>query len=292
MSVDVLQEKIRALKNPIIVSFEPTPDVIPRFLTEESPSIVKNRDVFCRGILDALKGMVPGVKFSLPCFLSPGVDGLSLLSALLSYARELGYYVLLDGIPDSWGVAGQELAASVFGDNAVYPCDGAVLNGYCGTDAITPWLPWCKEGKKSLFILTKSPNRSSVEIQDLLFGGRLVHTAMADMIGRWSGEVRSKSGYGSVGAVVGAPYAEVLKTLRAKYSRMFMLVTEIDSHRAGPKGYQNAFDRLGHGAAVCAGDYILNAWNKEDSDGRDYAEQAVAAVERLKKNIGKHITIL
>lgn len=72
--------------------------------------------------------------------------------------------------------------------------------------------------------MVKTSNRSSVEVQDLLTGGRLVHTAMADLVSRWGSDLYGKCGYSQVAAVVGASYPQVLKSLRAKYDRMFFLV--------------------------------------------------------------------
>ena len=36
MSIDVLQEKIRVLKNPTMVGLDPTPEVVPGYLLEEA----------------------------------------------------------------------------------------------------------------------------------------------------------------------------------------------------------------------------------------------------------------
>ena len=126
-------------------------------------------------------------------------------------------------------------------------------------DSIKPFLPYCRDGGKSLFILVKTSNRSSVEVQDLLSGGRLVHTAMADLVNRWGGELWGKYGYSQVAAVVGAPYPEILRSLRAKYDRMFFLVPGYGAQGGTAKSVQHAFDRFGHGAVVCAARSILGA---------------------------------
>ena len=68
-----------------------------------------------------------------------------------------------------------------------YPCDAVTINGYLGGDSVNPFLALLPGRGKSLFVLVKTSNRSSVEVQDLLTGGRLVHTAMADLVNRWGG---------------------------------------------------------------------------------------------------------
>lgn len=53
-----------------------------------------------------------------------------------------------------------------------------------------------------------------------------------------------------------------------------------------------AFDKLGRGAVVCAGPMITCAWKQQESDGQDFAEQALSAVEKLRKNLMRYITVL
>lgn len=291
MSIDVLQERIRRFKNPTVLSLEPGPDAIPCFLLEEHPTRAQALEAYCRGLLDGLKELVPGVKFSLPCFAALGSEGIAVLERTMSLAKELEYYVILEGLSGDWGIPAEAAATGVFGEDTYYPCDGAIINGYCGSDGVKPYLPYCKEGR-SLFVLVKSPNRSAVEIQDLLSGSRLVHTAMADLVNRWGADLYGKYGYSQVAAVVGASHSEALTALRAKYDRTFFLVTGLEHPRVGSKNCQYAFDRFGHGAAVCAGPYILEAWRSQGSDGRDYIQQAQEAARKLRKNLGNYVQIM
>lgn len=307
MSIDVLQEKIRTMKNPTVVGLDPTPDVVPAFLLEEArqgaaptPQSVANAyGRFCREILDSLHDLVPAVKVQDACFSVLGAAGVAAMQEVLAYARDLGYYVVLDSMRGDMPDTAQVFATGVFGTvdeagegYAPYPCDAVTLNGYLGGDSIRPFLPYCKAGK-SVFVLVKTSNRSSVEVQDLLSGGRLVHTAMADLVSRWGMDLYGKYGYSQVAAVVGATYPEVIRSLRAKYDRMFFLVPGYGAQGGSAKSVQYAFDRFGHGAAVCASRSILGAWKKDgESDGRDFARLAAEAAEKMKKSIGKYCVIM
>lgn len=291
MSIDVLQGKIRELRNPILLDLAPEPELIPGYIMEQASSIAEGYEMFCNGLLDGMKETLAGVRVCLPGFLPLGGVGIEVMSRLLAYAKELGYYVILDGIPDCWGSTGQNIAKSVFGEHSVFPCDGVILNGYCGTDAIKPWLSYM-DGGKSVFVLTKSPNRSSVEVQDLWLGGRSVHTAMVDLINRWGGDRHGKYGYDPVGAVIGAPHGEVAKELRSRYSRVFFLLTGVDERGANASSCQHAFDRLGYGAAVCIGAELMGAWKNGEEQGADYVARAAQAAQQFKKRLNKYITIL
>ena len=54
----------------------------------------------------------------------------------------------------------------------------------------------------------------------------------------------------------------------------------------------NAFDRLGHGAVVCAGPTITMAWKLNEAAEETYLDQAKSAVERMKKNLTRYTTVL
>lgn len=307
MSIDVLQEKIRVLKNPTMLGLDPTPDVMPEHLLQESrtalgisPEAVANAYVrFCCELLDGLKDLIPGVKVQRACFDVLGAPGVAAMQEVLQYAGKLGYYVLLDSMWGDVGRSAELYASSVFGTVEmagpgcqVYPCDAVTLNAYLGSDGVKPFLPYCRDAGKSLFVFVKTSNRSSVEVQDLLSGGRLVYTAMADLVSRWGTALYGKSGYSQVAAVVGATYPEALRSLRAKYDRMFFLVPGYGAQGGSAKSAQCAFDRFGHGAAVCAARSILGAWKRAGTDGSDYVACAVGAAEKMKKDFGKYVTIM
>ena len=174
----------------------------------------------------------------------------------------------------------------------MYPCDALVISGYLGSDVIKPFLPYCKKGKKDLFVVVRTANKSASELQDLLAGSRNVHIAAADHVNRYGADTAGKFGYTQVGVLAAASSADSLRTLRSKYPRLFLLLDGFDYPNANAKICSNAFDKFGHGAAACSGSGIVSAWKDAESDGRDYLEHAKAAAERMKKNLTRYITFL
>ena len=290
MSIDLLHSKIRKLKNPSVIDFGIKPEYLPPHLATEEGSELGGYVRFCREIMLALKGFVPGVRFSFGAFALHGPEGLRVLQTLLTEAGEMGYYVLLDSpeILSPWSA--DRTADMIFGASA-YPCDALVFSGYIGSDAIKPFVPYCKEGK-SVFVVVRSPNRSASELQDLLSGSRLVHTAATEMVNRFAEQLPGKSGYAQMGAAASAGSPDSLRNLRLKYNRLFLLVDGLDYPGGNAKNCSYAFDRFGYGAAVCAGPSVTAAWRDAESNGSDYVEQAVQAAERMKKNLTRYITIL
>lgn len=289
MSVDVLQTRIRKMKNPAMVNLTMDPSELPPQLLEGGAAA--GYGTFCRELLQALKGIVPAVRISFTPFALLGSDGLGVLSDVLRAAAQLGYYVALEA-PQilSPGMAAMT-ARMLFGEDSAFPCDGLIVNGYLGSDIVKPFLASCKEGK-DLFCVVRSSNKSAPEIQDLLTGSRLVHAAAADLYNRFTDKSVGKSGYARLAIMAGAGSAESLRTLRAKYPRLFILVDDLDYPGCNAKICSNAFDKFGHGAVCCSGYGITLAWKNAGSDGQDYVDQAVAAAERMRNNLTRYTTVL
>ena len=183
------------------------------------------------------------------------------------------------------------VAASVFGEDSAYPCDGLILEGYLGSDVVKPFLSACKKGK-DIFCVVRTSNKSAPEIQDLLTGSRLVHAAAADLYYRFTGDCMGKSGYSRVAVMAGANSADSLRQLRAKYPKLFLLVDDLDYPGCNAKNCSYAFDQFGYGAVCCSGSGITQAWKNSEAGGVDFAAQALAAAERMRNNLTRYTTIL
>lgn len=291
MSIDVFQEKIRKTKNPSVLVAEAYPDWIPPHIlqgAEDTPSACLR---FYSELLEALKGTVPAVRFGFGSFGLMGAEGLAALSSLMKEAKAQGYYVLLDAPEVLSAQSAKRTAAVLDSPESLYPCDGIVFSAWLGSDILKAFLPLSRKGK-SLFPVVRTANKSAAEIQDLLTGARLVHTAAADIVSRQGEAVVGKCGYSQVGAVAAASAADSLRSLRSKYTRLFLLLDGFDYPNANAKNCSYAFDKLGHGAAACGGSCIAAAWQEAGSDGANYLEKAVQGAERMKKNLKRYITVL
>lgn len=292
MSIDVLQERIRKLKNPSVIDFGVTPEHLPQHLLDEEGSVLMAFCRFCRELLNGMKGLVPAVRFDFATFALMSPDGMTQLSSLLKDAREMGYYVMLDSpaVLSPWDA--DRTAALCFREGGPYPCDAQILLPYIGTDAVKPFLPYCRDAQKDLFLIIRTANKSAPELQDLRTGTRLVHTAAADMVQRHGESILGKCGYSRICAMTSATSPDSLQTLRRKYKSMFLLVDGLDYPSGNAKNCSYAFDQFGHGAIVCAGPSVTAAWLANETDGADYVEQAVRAAERMKKNLTRYVTIM
>ena len=292
MSIDRLQERIRKTKNPCVLYLDVCEPDIPKHILEVSSSVPVAVGYFCKELLMECKGLIPAVRFSFSSFALLGPEGLAQLQQLLTLASENQYYTLLDTPESLSPAAAANTAELLLGDKGAFSCDGVVISGYLGSDVIKPFLPYCKKGNKDVFVVARTGNKSAPEVQDLLSGSRLVHLVVADQVNRYTAGTVGKCGYSGVGLLAAASSAESLRSLRDKYPQLFLLVDGYDYPNANAKNCASAFDKFGHGAVVCSGTGLYAAWKQGDSDGSDYLNLSIAALERMKKNLARYINIL
>lgn len=290
MSIDRLQSKIRKMKCPIVLDFQMDVSLIPESILAEEKSFLKAFGRYAVELMDALRDVVPAVRFNFSEFAVCGVDGIAALSSLLNQARKLGYYTLMNAPEALTAQAANSYAKALLAEDCQWQADGLVLSQFIGTDAIKPYVAQkCKD--KSLFAIVRTGNKSGPEMQDLITGGRLVHMAQADLINRLAEPNLGRSGFCSLGVMASATNSTSLLNLRSKFKYLFILIDGFDSSNANAKNCAAAFDNLGHGAAVCVGSSILGAW-KEGEGEKTFTEAALQSAERIKKNMSRYITVL
>ena len=291
MSIDAFQEKIRKTKNPSVLVIEAFSEWIPPHILQESDSVAGACLRYYTELLNSLKGLVPGVRFGFGSFGLLGVDGLGVLSKLMNAAKELGFYVLLDA-PEQLSVQTAKNTAQILAAaDSPYPCDGVLFSFWLGSDILKALLPLAQKGK-TLFPVVRTANKSAAEIQDLLTGARLVHTAAADIVSRQGENIFGKNGYSRICAVVSAGAPNSIRSIRSGYKYTYMLIDGLEYPSGNHKNCSLAFDRFGYGAVVCAGPSITAAWKEKGTDGTDFVAQAAEAADRMKKNILRYVTIL
>lgn len=287
MSIDKLQRSIRKLKNPLMVALSADFSQVPPQFRDGSD--LSNCVRYTKFLLLALKDTVPAVRFDFGSFSVLGSEGVESLSQLLQFANEQGYYVLLDA-PEMFSPRQAELVAN--GIFTHWCFDGLLLSCYLGTDTLKPFTRYMKDNDKDLFIVLRTGNKSASEIQDLLTGSRLVHTAAADLAKHLGESFIDRCGYSRIAGVGAATSPNTLQNLRSKYPSLFLMADSIDYSGANAKNCAEAFDKLGHGAIACVSSYVTGAWQDSDARGEDPVRLAVQAAERLKKNINRYVTIL
>ena len=307
MSFDILQDKIKEKKNPAVAGLDARVEYIPPHILKKYTSQYGETlqaaalavEEFDCSLIDALCDVVPAVKPQSAYFEMLGWRGMETLEEVITHAKGKGLYVIADIKRGDIGTTATAYAEGWLGttrvgetDCAAFDADCVTLNGYMGSDAIKPFLDQCVARNKSAFVLAKTSNPSSVELQDMVAGDRVVYTVMGDLIERWGKDTAGKYGYNALGAVVGATHPSVLKELRRRLEHTFFLVPGYGAQGGTAADVRCAFDELGRGAIVNASRSIMCAWKKTGKDGMDYQEAARAAAEQMRDELREYITIL
>ncbi len=288
MATDILQEKIRKSKSPILCEISLGVGELPTGFSADAAGYGR----FCLELLSALKGIVPGVRIGFSSFALLGGEGLAELEQVLRYAVDAGFYVLLDA-PEIWSAQSAAIAAeTLLGENRRFSCDGIVISGFQGSDLIRPFLPFVKKQKRDVFVICRNANKSASEVQDLLSGSRLVHLVLVDHVNRYGGDTVGKYGYSRLGVLAATVSGDSLRTIRSKYPNMFMVLDGYDYPQSSAKNCAFAFDKFGHGAVVCGGRSITCAWMEAEEGSADWIACSVSAVERMKRNLTRYVTIM
>ncbi|WP_302496564.1 orotidine-5'-phosphate decarboxylase [uncultured Flavonifractor sp.] len=307
MSFDRLQEAIIAKKNPTVAGLDPKPEYVPAHIRKEcynkyGETLEGAAEAIYRfncGLMDALKDIVPAVKPQSAYYERLGWRGMEVLERTIRYAKEQGLYVIADIKRGDIGSTAEAYSDGWLGKTkvgeqmlSVFDADCVTLNGYMGADSVNPFLKTCKEMDKCAFILAKTSNPGSGELQNVSAGeGDTVYGLMADLIEKWGAGTEGKYGYTMAGAVAGATYPEELQKLRARMPHTFLLVPGYGAQGGTAEDVQYAFQKDGHGAIVNSSRGIICAWQKTGKDGMDYQEAARNAAIAMRDDIARFTTI-
>ena len=295
-----LIEKIAQMQNPSVVGLDSLLDYIPQHIKDEKfatygdtfDAAAQSILEYNKAIIDQICDIVPAVKPQAAYYEMYSWQGMWALCETVKYAQEKGMIVIIDGKRNDIGSTMQAYAKAHLGTSTVngkelsaFGQDMLTVNGYLGSDGVNPLLPICDEQDKGIFVLVKTSNPSSGELQDQKIGDKSIYETMGAMCEQWGSQTENNYGYSRVGAVVGATYPEQLAEMRQKMPHTFFLVPGYGAQGGGANDVAGAFDKNGLGAIVNSSRAILTAWKKAGTDGKDFAEQARKAALAMKEDI-------
>lgn len=292
MIIDRLIEKIAEKKNPTALGLDTSAEYLPDELKAGITSvkdIAKKVFEFNKTLIDETAELVPAVKLQSAYYEMYGKYGAEALSKTAAYAKKRGLITIGDvkrnDIASTAAAYSKAyLSAPDIGGKPLYDFDFITVNPYLGSDGITPFSEDCKSYDKGLFILVKTSNKSSSELQNrALDDGRKVYELISDEVCKWGLELIGKYGYSAIGAVVGATHRAEAELLRKRHKSLFFLVPGYGAQGAGAEDLKAAFDSNGRGAIVNNSRGIICA-HKRYSELK-YYEAAKKAVLAMKEDI-------
>ncbi len=306
MFIDRLIAKIIEKNNPTVVGLDPKLDYVPASLIdmafkqygESLEGAASAILTFNKALIDTLADVVPAVKPQLAYYEMYGVAGVKAFYETVSYAKSKGLIVIADGKRNDIGSTAEAYSTAFLGrtsitggkTEAAFDADALTVNPYLGIDGIKPFIEDCKKYDKGIFILVKTSNKSSGQLQDLLTSqSKSIYEIVAQYVEDWGKNITGEHGYSSVGAVVGATYPNQAKILRSIMKKAYILVPGYGAQGGSAMDASHNFNRDGLGAIINASRSIMCAWQAEswkDKYGEgDYAMAARAEAIRMKDDI-------
>jgi orotidine-5'-phosphate decarboxylase len=307
MFVDRLIEKIKEKNNPTCLGLDPKIEYVPTFIKEKAFSEfgVNTKGAasaileFNKKIIDATFDIVPVVKPQLAYYEMYGIEGLIAFDETVKYAKTKDLIVIADGKRNDIGSTAESYSSAFLGETIIdgkikekiFDVDALTVNPYLGVDGIKPFIDDCKKFQKGIFILVKTSNKSSGQIQDLMssYGTKSIYEIVAEYVEEWGKNLVGKYGYSSVGAVVGATYPNQAKILRKTMKNAYILVPGYGAQGGSARDVANNFNSDGLGAIVNASRSIMCAYQSDmwktgfNEESFDKASRAEAV--RMKEDI-------
>jgi orotidine-5'-phosphate decarboxylase len=282
--------------------------MIPSFITDKyyrkygytPKAVAKSMYKFNQHIIDEVCDIVPAVKPQIAMYERYGIDGMKAYAKTCEYAKAKGLIVIGDIKRSDIASTAEAYADGHIGTVKIgemeYPSfaqDFITLNPYLGSDSITPYLKDCADREKGLFVLAKTSNPNSGEIQDLVVDGKPIYEIVGGLIEKWGSDLIGKHGYSSVGAVVGATHPDQAKRLREAMPHTFFLVPGYGAQGGKAEDLAVCF-KNGIGAIVNSSRGIIAAHQKEQysscfTDERDFAKAARQACIDMKNDLRRCI---
>lgn len=300
-AIDKLINKIKETNNPTVMGLDPRYDMLPNCIKEKYNGSIEK---ICEGILeynktliDSVYDIIPAVKPQMAFYEMFGIEGIKCFKETCKYAKEKGMIVILDAKRGDIGTTASGYSNAYLGktplgnfEEAFFDVDFITVNPYLGSDGIKPFIENCQKYDKGIFVLVKTSNPSSGELQDLkLENGKTIYETVGSLVENWGESLRGEYGYSSVAAVVGATYPEQLKVLREELPHTFFLIPGYGAQGGKAKDIALGFDKFGLGGIVNASRSLMCAyksdlWKDKFSD-EEYAQATRAEAMRMREEL-------
>ena len=201
-----LETRARQIDSLLCVGLDPHPADLP----EPTAAAAK---AFCFKLIEATSDLALAFKPNAAFFEALGPQGWQALAEVIAAVPQ-GIPVILDAKRGDIASTAEAYAASAFTQLKV---QAITVNPYLGYDAVKPFLTDAAHGA---FLLCKTSNPGSVDLQDLPLGGEaallMLYEKVASLAQEWNSQ-------GNLGLVVGATFPEALRRVRRQAPDLWIL---------------------------------------------------------------------
>lgn len=301
-AIDRLINKIKETNNPTVIGLDPRYELLPKCVLEKYPDTLEGVSQaiveYNKALIDETYDVIPAVKPQIAFYEMFGIPGIKAFEETCKYAKQKGMIVIADIKRGDIGSTAQGYSNAYLGktkieekEESIFDVDFVTVNPYMGTDCVKPFIDDCKKYGKGIFILVKTSNPSSGELQDVkLENGEEVYVKVAKLVEEWGKDLRGENGYSSIAAVVGATYPKQLKEIREIAPHTYFLIPGYGAQGGKVEDIALGFDKNGLGGIVNASRSLMCAYKselwKDKFAEKDYAKATRAEALRMKEELG------
>lgn len=303
--MDKLIEKIKLTQNPTVIGLDPQYEMLPNCVktkyAENLEGASKAILEFNKTLIDDIYDIIPAIKINIAFYEMYGIDGIKTFEETCKYAKEKNMLVIADIKRGDIGSTSKAYSDAFIGktkvgkiEESVFDIDFVTLNPYMGTDSIQPFVEDCKKYNKGAFVIVKTSNPSSGEIQDLKTqDGEEIYVKAIKLVEKLGKDLIGKYGYSSISAVVGATYPSQLQSLRNISPSTFFLIPGYGAQGGKPEDIALGFDKNGIGGIVNSSRGLMYAYKselwKDKFSEKEYSKATRAEDIRMKEELNRAI---
>jgi orotidine-5'-phosphate decarboxylase len=300
---DRLLSAIEKKGSPCIVGLDPRLDLMPDFIrtnVQDRPRAEAVRYAitsFNQAVIEAVNEVVPAVKLQIAFYEQYGLPGLHAFEDTIRLAKDVGLIVIVDAKRNDISSTAQAYAnaflgrTNIFGHlEAIFDVDCITVSPFLGRDSLIPFINTCADYGKGIFVLVKTSNPGSVDLQDQQVTGTSepLYKRLAKMVDDCGRKIVGEFGYSSIGAVVGATFPQEARELRQLMPRAIILVPGYGAQGGTAEGAAACFNSDRRGAVVNASRSIIYSHDHQNVSRAEFKRSVrLSADEMTKEIVGK-----
>ena len=263
-----LVHAVRSKGNPVCVGLDPRFGSLPEDFQDSGGDLQSQAEAyatFCCQIIDVVAPMVPVVKPQAAFFEQLGPYGMVALGKVLDRAREKGLLTILDGKRNDIGSTAIAYAQGWLGTTSAWGADSLTVSPYLGDDSLEPFSDTALSRDCGIFVLVKTSNPGGGYLQDVKVPDPETHVygRVAAWVEKQAQASADESGWGAIGAVVGATYPAQLSAMRSAMPHAWLLVPGYGAQGGGAADVAGGFNEQGLGALINSSRGIIFAHQNE-----------------------------
>ena len=277
--IDRLYKEVEE-KSFVCVGLDTRLDYIPE--NKRTSNICEDMFNFNKEIIDATKDLSAIFKVQIAYYEAYGVEGMKAYAKTVSYLKDQNILSIGDVKRGDISSTADMYAKAHFTSD--FEVDFITVNPYMGFDSVSPYFDYLETGEKGIFVLLRTSNPGSKDIECLDYNGEPLFYHVGDNLSELSKQFISESSYSPLGFVVGGTHSSEAIEIRSRYKDTFFLIPGYGAQGAKAEDIRNYLNDY-NGGIVNSSRGIITNFKKYDDGDRKIAEYSREAVIKMRKEI-------